>query len=295
MDKTPITGQKGSLFIVATPIGNMNDLTLRAMAVLREADVIAAEDTRRTGKLLAFHSIPRARGSFISYEEHNEERRCGELIRRMNDGQSVALVTDAGTPSVSDPGYRLVNSAIAAGVPVVPIPGASAVMTALSASGLPTDAFTFVGFVSKKKDKRVAQLNALAFEERTLVFYESPKRVLVLIEDIINIMGDRHGVLSREMTKRHEEFIRDGLTRMLAELSGRPTLKGECTLLVSGYRRNEDAAFALARDDIRQALETEGRRLSDTVKQVADTHELPRNRVYQEALKIRDELRETDR
>lgn len=283
-DPRPPDG-KGILYIVATPIGNMDDITLRAIHILSEVALIAAEDTRRSGRLLSHHGIRRR---LISYEEHNEHRRTPELISRLKEGVSVALVSDAGTPSVSDPGYRLVRAAVENGIDVVPIPGASAVMTALSASGLPTDAFVFIGFPERKKARRLNQLKDLMEEPRTLVFYESPKRITRLIEEIVSIMGDRYGVLSREMTKLHEEFLRDDLSGILRGIENRPAVKGECTLLVSGWTDDQEKSMAAARYDIEKVLGQEGQRLSDVVRTIAERHGLPRKIVYQAALEIRD-------
>lgn len=291
MNDAESTDRKGVLYIVATPIGNMNDITLRAIKTLGKVDFIAAEDTRRTGKLLAFHGI---KGHLVSYEEHNEYRRTKELVERLDAGHSVALVSDAGTPSISDPGYRLIKAAIENGVQVLPIPGVSAVMTALSVSGLPTDAFTFIGFAPRKKDKRLTQLRELSTEERTLLFYESPRRIASLIDDIMLTMGDRYGVLAREMTKLHEEFIRDNLSEILRKLSSRTSVKGECTLLVSGYRDNEARSLESARDDLGRALGIKGCRLSEAVKKVARTYGLPKSRVYREALKIKNDIQRED-
>ena len=198
----------GKLYVVATPIGNKDDITLRALRVLGEVDFVAAEDTRHTGRFLAHHKI---KSRLISYHEHNEAERTPDLIKKLMDGSSIAVVSNAGTPSVSDPGYRLVKTAIDSGIMVIPIPGVSATITALSAAGLPIDSFIFMGFPARKKGKRLKQLSGLANENKTIVFYESPRRILNLIEEIIIIMGDRYGVLSREMTKLHEEFLRGNL------------------------------------------------------------------------------------
>jgi 16S rRNA (cytidine1402-2'-O)-methyltransferase len=291
MNDAELTDRKGALYIVATPIGNMDDITLRAIKILGQVDYIAAEDTRRTGKLLAYHSI---KGRLVSYGEHNEDRRTKDLVKRLDGGHTIALVSDAGTPSISDPGYRLVKAAIEAGVPVLPIPGVSAAMAALSVSGLPTDSFIFIGFLPKKKEKRLRQLRELSTDERTLLFYESPKRIASLIHDIVLTMGNRYGVLGREMTKLHEEFFRDNLTEILRDLNSRAAIKGECTLLVAGHRDSEAASFEAARKDLETALGIEGCRLSEVVKEVAQTHGLSRNRVYQEALKIRTDIQRDD-
>ena len=221
----------GTLYVVATPIGNKDDITVRALTVFREVDLIAAEDTRKTRRFLASHDI---KSKLVSYHEHNEEKRTPQLIQKLNSGHTVALVSNAGTPLVSDPGYRLIETAISHKIDVVPIPGVSAAIAALSVAGLPTEAFVFIGFLPKKKGKRLKQLQALATGDRTLIFYESPGRILALLQDIIKIMGDRRGALAREMTKLHEEFLRGRLSEIEQNLQERTGIKGECTLLVAG-------------------------------------------------------------
>jgi 16S rRNA (cytidine1402-2'-O)-methyltransferase len=224
-------GQNGKLYIVATPIGNQEDITLRALRVLQNVDIIAAEDTRKTRRFLSHHNI---KGRLISYHEHNEPNRTESLIGKLMAGASVALVSNAGTPTVSDPGYPLVKAAVENRIPVVPVPGASAAITALSAAGLPTDSFVFLGFLAKKKAKRLKQLYELATEKRTLIIYESPKRIVSLLDELSRYMKERYVVLSREMTKRHEEFLRGTPAAVRDRLSSRPKVKGEITLLVAG-------------------------------------------------------------
>ena len=221
----------GILYVVATPIGNMADITFRAIQTLKDVALIAAEDTRHTRRLLMHYAI---RNNMISLHEHNENQRTDLLVKRLKSGESIALVSDAGTPTLSDPGYRLIKETIGSGIRVVPIPGASAVPASLCASGLPTDAYVFMGFLPRKEGKRRNTLNSLVNEQKTMVFYESPKRIRVLIKDLIETLGDRQGVLSREMTKRHEEFVRGNLSGILDVLAGRPEIKGECTLVVKG-------------------------------------------------------------
>ncbi len=273
-----------NLYVVATPIGNRDDITIRALNILGQVDLVAAEDTRHTGRLLAHHNI---KGNLISYHEHNEVKRTPELIHRLKTGSSVALVSNAGTPSVSDPGYRLVKEAIANNIRVIPVPGVSAAVTALSAAGLPTDSFIFVGFPAKKKAKRLKQLKELASENRTIIFYESPKRILTFLEEIINVMGDRYGVLSREMTKLHEEFVRGFLSEIHYILNARPAVKGECTLLVMGCEENKEVSLETVRNEINSELEKTGSRLSDIARAVAKKYGLPKNKVYDEALKLK--------
>lgn len=274
----------GALYVVATPIGNMEDITLRALNVLGRVDLIAAEDTRHTGKLLARHKI---KGHLVAYHEHNETERTPDLLNRLKAGSAVALVSNAGTPSVSDPGYRLVNAAIDAGINVVPIPGVSAAVSALSAAGLPTDSFVFIGFTAKKKAKRLKQLAELAHVPRTIIFYESSRRITTFLKEIIATMGDRYGVLCREMTKLHEEFIRGNLSEIHSRLKERATVKGECTLIVEGRQETSDVSFETIQSEIIKTLETTESSLSDLAKTIAKKYGVSKNKIYQEALKIR--------
>ena len=277
-------GNMGTLFVVATPIGNKADITLRALAVLREVDLIAAEDTRKTRRFLASHDV---KSSLISYHEHNEARRTPQLIQKLKSGQEIALVSNAGTPSVSDPGYRLIETAIAQQISVVPVPGVSAATTALSVAGLPTDTFVFAGFLSKKKGKRTRQLDELALERRTIIFYESPKRLLVLLQDIIDSMGDRQGVLAREMTKLHEEFMRGQLSQLLNTLKNRSEIKGECTLLVAGKKTKQSISWEQMQSEIRAALKLNTGKVSEIARQLSKTYQFSRKKIYEEALRIR--------
>jgi 16S rRNA (cytidine1402-2'-O)-methyltransferase len=279
--------ETGSLYVVATPIGNRDDITIRALNILGQVDLVAAEDTRHTGRLLAHHNI---KCRMISFHEHNERERTPDLINRLKAGSSVALVSNAGTPSVSDPGYRLVKETIDSDIRVVPIPGVSAAITALCVAGMPTDSFVFVGFLAKKKARRLNQLNDLAGEHRTIVFYESPRRISTFLEEIIDIMGDRHGVLAREMTKLHEEFIRGSLSEILSSLNARPAIKGECTLLVARCEENKEVSLKTVRTEIIKALEKKENRLSEIAKAVAEKHGLSKNKVYDEALKLKRKM-----
>jgi 16S rRNA (cytidine1402-2'-O)-methyltransferase len=281
-----------NLYVVATPIGNRDDITIRALNILGRVDLVAAENTRHTGRLLAHHNI---KCNLISYHEHNEVKRTPELIHRLKTGSSVALVSNAGTPSVSDPGYRLVKEAIANNIKVIPVPGVSAAVTALSAAGLPTYSFIFVGFPAKKKAKRLKQLKELASEIRTIIFYESPKRILTFLEEIIDAMGDRYGVLSREMTKLHEEFLRGFLSEIHYILNARPVVKGECTLLVMGCEENKEVSLETVRNEINSELEKTGSRLSDIARAVAKKYGLPKNKVYDEALKLKRTAQSSER
>jgi len=274
----------GTLYVVATPIGHRDDITLRALKILGQVDLIAAEDTRKTRRFLELHGI---NASFISYHEHNEQNRAPQILKKLQTGTSIALVSNAGTPTVSDPGYRLIKSAAKNNVTIVPVPGVSAAAAALSVAGLPTDAFTFAGFLPKKKGKRLKLLAQLAQEPRTLIFYESPKRILTLINEIIDTMGDRYGVMAREMTKLHEEFIRDQLSEILATLKGRSAIKGECTLLVSGWDDNRAVEWESVQNEIKDQLQSSTEPISKVVKKISQKYGLPKNKVYQEALVIR--------
>lgn len=272
--------------MVATPIGHMEDITLRALRTLKDVDVIAAEDTRKTRKLLTRHKISTP---LVSYHDHNKEKRTPKLLAKLKAGTSIALVTDAGTPSISDPGHYLVREAIREAVSVVPIPGVSAIIAALSVSGLPTDSFVFVGFVPRKPGKRNALLDQLKQEPRTLVFYESPQRLLGLMQEILSVMGDRKAVTARELTKVHEEILRGPLSKMVKEMSAGPPLKGECTLLVAGCKTGTRIDRDSIQNHLRRLHHEQDGSLSDLVKEVAREYGLPKRVVYEEALKIKKE------
>ncbi|VAX32037.1 16S rRNA (cytidine(1402)-2'-O)-methyltransferase [hydrothermal vent metagenome] len=221
----------GTLYIVSTPIGNLEDITLRALRILKEVSTIAAEDTRHTGKLLAHFEI---HTPMTSYHDFNKEAKTPVMIKRLEDGESFALVSDAGTPTISDPGYFLIKEAIIHEIPISPIPGPSAVIAALCVSGLPTDRFIFEGFLARKKGKRDKQLEHLKDNARSLIFYESPYRIVSLLEAIYTIFGDRRVSIGRELTKRYEEIIRGKVSQVLKQLEGR-TFKGEACIVVEGY------------------------------------------------------------
>lgn len=277
----------GILYVVATPIGNLDDITLRALKTLDRVDVIAAEDTRRTGILLKNQKIKK---KLISYHEHNEKERTAFLMKKLKSGLSVALVSNAGTPVLSDPGHYLIKTAIEDDIKVTPIPGASAAITALSVSGLPTDSFVFIGFPAKKKGKRAKQLDELATMPRTLIFFESPKRIRRLVNEIQSTMGDRQAVLTREMTKLHEEFIRGTLSEILTQLGQRGEIKGEFTLLVRGYDGRLGIGPEELKDELQRALENKKTALSDLVRVIAGKYRLPKSIVYKKALKMKREM-----
>jgi 16S rRNA (cytidine1402-2'-O)-methyltransferase len=274
----------GVLYVVATPIGNREDITLRALNILREVDLIAAEDTRKSGSFLAHYQI---KNRLISFHEHNEKKRTPELIGKLLDGMTIALVSNAGTPLISDPGYRLIAAAIAKKITVTPIPGVTAATAAMSVSGLPTDSFVFIGFAPKKKGKRLKFLTELGVESRPLIFYESPKRILSLMEEIISCMGDRNAMLAREMTKLHEEFVRGTVSQILETFRARSALKGECTLVVAGADASEQIDAEIVKAEIKAALQNGQNGLSEITRTIAKKYGLPKNEVYDLALKIR--------
>jgi 16S rRNA (cytidine1402-2'-O)-methyltransferase len=274
----------GKLFVVATPIGNMEDITLRAIRVLSEVDLVAAEDTRHTGKFLKHHKID---VRLISCHEHNEEKRSNELIEHLKNGKNIALVSNAGTPSVSDPGYRLIQKSISNDIQVVPIPGVSAVITALSVSGLPTDSFVFIGFAPRKHGKRQTLFHSLSRETRTLIFYESPRRLLNLMEHLLINLGERKAVLARELTKLHEEFLRGNLSFIINKIKSRGELKGECTLLVEGLTSEIQISGDDLQQEIQHAMDQPGEKLSRVVKEIADRYGISRKKVYDLALELK--------
>lgn len=231
------SAEGGRLYIVSTPIGNLEDITLRALRILKEADLICAEDTRVTGRLLAHYQI---KNTLLSYHSYNEAARIPQILNYLKEGRQIALVSDAGTPGISDPAHKLVRAAIAAGVPVEPLPGPTASITALVASGLPTDRFVFEGFLPRKKGRQT-RLKFLSEEPGTIILYESAPRIQKTIEDIVKNFGNRYIVISRELTKKFEEFIRGYAGEVLQKLKTR-SLKGEIVLLIAGtgYKAAED-------------------------------------------------------
>ncbi len=237
MEPSP-NGPSGCLYLVATPIGNLEDITLRALRILKEADQIACEDTRHTQKLLHHYGIARP---LVSYHEHNEMTRAPELVLAMEQGAQIALVSDAGMPLVSDPGYRLVALALRHRLPVVPVPGPSALLAALSASGLPNEEFLFAGFLPARSGERKRALERLRIEDRTIILYEAPHRIEDAVADALEVLGDRPACLAREVTKLHEEFRRGTLSEIAASLSGKPA-RGEITLLIGPVPAEQRAA-----------------------------------------------------
>jgi 16S rRNA (cytidine1402-2'-O)-methyltransferase len=278
--------RSGVLWVVGTPIGNLGDVTDRLREVLGTVDVIAAEDTRRTGMLLARLEVERPR--FVSLFEGNERERAVELIGELQAGRSVALVSDAGMPTVSDPGFRLVRAAAEAGVDVRVVPGPSAVLAALVVSGLPTDRFAFEGFLPKRSGERTARLASLVTDPRTLVFFESPRRVVDTLGDLAAALGDRPAALCRELTKLHEEVVRGSLSEIARELRGRDEVRGEVVVVVGG---SDGSAAAIPGPvelaDEAAELVAGGVRRREAAGRVARRHGVSTNEVYR-ALLARD-------
>ena len=273
-----------ALYLVATPIGNLEDITLRAVRVLKEVDVIACEDTRQTQKLLNHYAIATRT---TSYHEHNEMTKSAELVKEMQEGASVALVTDAGMPGISDPGYRLVTLAIRHHVPVVPVPGASAFLAALVASGLPTDSFRFSGFLPSKRGERRTVLETVKNSPRTQVFYEAPHRIVETLGDVVEVLGGaRHVVVAREVTKIHEEFLRGRASEVLETLKAREVVKGEITLLI-GKAQEQDVATAASghqgiRERVQQIIAEEKVDEMAALKKVAKERGVSKSEAYRE-------------
>jgi 16S rRNA (cytidine1402-2'-O)-methyltransferase len=276
------------LYVVGTPIGNLEDITLRALRIMREVNVIACEDTRQTQKLLNHYEISTPT---ISYHDHNEMTRAPELIVRMEEGESVALVTDAGMPGISDPGYRLIALAIRHHIPVVPIPGASAFLSALVASGLPGETFRFGGFLPSKTGQRRKALEAIRKSPRTQIFYEAPHRILETLKDIVDVLGpSRHIVIAREVTKLHEEFMRGTAAGVLAEAESRGEIKGEITLLIAHAEPGE-APTPVNKSSIREKLATlmQSEELDEktALKRVAKEMGISKSEAYRELQRTR--------
>lgn len=265
----------GTLYVVATPIGNLEDISSRAIRILGEVDLIACEDTRHTRKLLDRYGISRP---LVSYHEHNEQARAAELLGGLQAGKNIALVSDAGTPLIADPGYRLVEQAREQGIAVSPVPGACALITALSVSGLPTDSFLFHGFLPGKQGQRRKLLDELKTVPATLVFYEAPHRILETLEDIAATLGEREVVLARELTKIHEEFLRGTPRELQSALAGRPSVKGEFTVMVARGESSERDDTPL--DEAVEKLIEAGLPRMEALKTVARNRGLSKRDVY---------------
>jgi 16S rRNA (cytidine1402-2'-O)-methyltransferase len=296
----------GTLYVVATPIGNLEDITLRALRVLAEVDIIACEDTRHTQKLLSHFKISKP---LVSYHEHNEQPRATELCGKLQAGASIALVSDAGTPLVSDPGYRLIQEAAGRNIPIVPLPGATALITALAASGLPTNEFVFAGFLPSRRGARRTRLGDFLLFPSTLIFYESPYRIKETLKDVIEVLGDRDAAVARELTKVHEEFVRGKLSEISGQIeTSHP--RGEYVLVIgprtaqrAPVRGGAAGGGADARagkeevdagreggdfpatersilEEVDELMNTEGMDQKTALKRVARSHELPRREAY---------------
>ncbi len=272
-----------SLYLVATPIGNLEDITLRALRVLKEVDLIACEDTRQTLKLLSHYGI---QTRLVSYHEHNEMTKASELVVDLEGGAKIALVTDAGMPGISDPGFRLIALAIRHHVPVIPIPGASAFLAALVASGLPTDSFRFSGFLPAKSGQRRKLLESICESPRTQVFYEAPHRLLETLADVSEILGEaRHVVVAREVTKIHEEFLRGRAGEILKQFKSRGDVKGEITLLIAkaeeGVVSSASEAVSVAQR-VREIMAKEKADEKAALKKVAKERGIGKSEAYRE-------------
>ncbi|HJZ64486.1 MAG TPA: 16S rRNA (cytidine(1402)-2'-O)-methyltransferase [Candidatus Acidoferrum sp.] len=277
----------GRLYLVGTPIGNLEDITLRAIRILKESDQIACEDTRHTQKLLSHYDIQK---SLVSYHEHNEMTRAPELVVAMEQGAKIALVSDAGMPLVSDPGYRLVTLCTRHQIPVIPIPGPSALLAALSASGLPNQEFLFVGFLPARSGERRRAMERLRLEDRTLIFYEAPHRVADTMADALEILGNRPACLAREVTKLHEEFRRASLSELVASLEDKP-LRGEITLLIGaplpGQSAGADTSQSLA-DRVDELIRQARLDRKEALKLAAKERGLTRREAYSKILESHD-------
>lgn len=276
-----------ALYLVSTPIGNLEDITLRALGVLKSVALIACEDTRHTRRLLDHFGISKPT---ISYHEHNEQARADELVQRLAGGESIAIVSDAGTPGISDPAYRIVLAAIERGVAVVPIPGAVALIAGLVASGLPTDSFLFAGFLPARKMARRGRLEELKAEHATLVFYEAPHRIRETLADALEVLGDRQASLARELTKLHEQFLRGKLSELIAHFDEHQP-RGEMTLVIAGNA--DDNLLLIDSGPISEQIERlmlDGLSRSDAIKQAAKSRGLAKREAYQMLL----EEKETD-
>jgi 16S rRNA (cytidine1402-2'-O)-methyltransferase len=287
------TAGTGRLYVVATPIGNLEDITLRALRILKEADLIVCEDTRHTMKLLSHFDFSKR---LVSYHEHNEITRAPEIVIELEEGAQVALVSDAGTPTVSDPGYRLVSLCLRHGIPVVPIPGPSAFVAALAASGMPSGEFVFAGFPPPRQTARRKSLRGLAEEPRTLVFYEAPHRVIDTLEDALEILGNRPAVLAREITKTFEEFQRGHIEDLLGAAQKKPP-RGEITLLIgpadgepahAAGESDKKNAIPLARR-VEEIMKARGGDRKAALKEAARERGLTRREAYKQLLVTRDE------
>jgi 16S rRNA (cytidine1402-2'-O)-methyltransferase len=277
----------GTLYLVGTPIGNMEDITLRALRILKEVDLIACEDTRHTVQLLDHYGVEK---TLVSYHEHNELTRAAELIMHLEKGDNVAMVSDAGMPGVSDPGYRLIALAVRHHIKVVPVPGASAFLSALVASGLPTDSFHFSGFLPAKEGARRTTLEGIRNSPRTQIFYEAPHRIIEAVKDVVELLGPaRHVVVAREVTKLHEEFLRGTAEDVLATLNRRAEVKGEITLLIGKAEGTEHSKpnGKNVGERVRELMNTQSLDEKNALKQAAKEYGMSKSEAYRELQRVK--------
>jgi len=269
----------GTLYLVATPVGNLEDITLRALRILKEADLIACEDTRYSARLLTRYGIATPRES---YHKFNEETRAPRLIQMLRDGKNIALVSDSGTPLVSDPGYALVSACRREGIPVIPIPGPSAAIAALVGSGLPSDSFFFAGFLPARASLRRRRLKELAGIASTLILFEAPHRLLDSLEDMAAVFGTRRASMARELTKVHEEFLQGTLKELLDTLRARPKIQGEITLVIEGGRpaHPEPQWPASLKQHLEDEMQKTGLPRNEALKSIAKQRGITRKQAY---------------
>lgn len=273
---------KGILYIVATPIGNLEDITFRAIKTLKQVDMIAAEDTRHSKKLLSHYGIGT---KLISCHEHNEQSTAKQVLSCLKNGSDIALISDAGTPLISDPGYRVVQTALKEQIKTIAIPGCSAAVAGLSASGLETDSFLFLGFMPKKKAKLDKALEKIEKYPYTLIFYESPKRVKSLVKNISETLGNRKACLAREMTKIHEQYIRGTLMEIYEQLEQKKSVKGECSLFVQGFLQEKQPDSEQLEQIINKKLGTTDLKTADLARKIATQYNVSRKKVYEMIIK----------
>lgn len=276
----------GNLHIVSTPIGNLGDITFRAVQILQSADIIACEDTRHTRKILNHYKIE---GRLTSYHEHNENTKSQKLIKYLESGKNIALVTDAGTPCISDPGYKIVNLAIQKGINVTVIPGASSVISGLTISNLPTDSFSFFGFPPRSEKGKGNLIDDIRFIKSTLIFFESPKRIKTTLRYFLQGLGNRNAAICRELTKLHEEVMRGTLKDLCEALEKKQTIKGEICLVIEGFQESKEDKLSRNLTLINKrlnAFKDMNVSLSDAVRETAREFGLPKKEVYRKALEI---------
>jgi len=275
----------GKLSVVATPIGNLEDITFRALRVLKEADLILCEDTRHASKLLNHYDI---KATKLSYHQHNERTRSEKVLSLLKEGKNVALISDAGTPGISDPGQILVHVVLEAGIPVETIPGPCAITAAISVCGFSSDPFVFDGFLPPKQKARRECLSELVNESRTLVFYEAPHRLIKALTDLKEIFGDRQGLVARELTKLHEELRRGTLDELLTDFSKRPSIKGEIVLIVEGASEKQRikalGSKQSPKEEALKLISELGLSKREAAKQVAHTYQLSSRKLYQDLI-----------